>query len=934
MINKISSSDLGLKNTPSKNAVNKNTLISTPITVNQPKVSYSLSNLQANYLPAKGTALVSFHGAEPPKSLPDVNTTKDLSDGFDTKIIRSIMVSQLPSDSSFSLISMPENEKILGVYHEKLVNDLSILLSSDKDAMLVMEEGVSPEIFAQSFANKVYAGKFDKIGFQTKTADVVYIRDPIAFTIREVTEDKIYNMSDNQVIGLRGKKIKMVCPPEEMENPGNFLDRLNYLDMQSARQQRHKVVFVQDFNKIMANLDHFHTGKNLKEFMAEKYPNLSIVGLIEKKSMEVPRQGRLVSQRDIMSARNVLNGMESIPKLVLPGLNMQEAEEFLDKNPKYTLAIFDKYPQAYLDMSQNAKKELITNAAKYSNEALPGSFYSLLDRVAAAKMSEAKDIRKLGVFNITTADVKRFSKNHSAVLSAADASEARFTMLDNVSTTLKDVGGLSQIREDIDDIISFLKNPKKYEGKPPKGFLMEGGPGTGKTLLARAIAGETSTPFFTASGSEFVEMYVGVGAARVRELFNKARKAAENSPNKSAIVFIDEFDALGKMREAGKSRGNDERESTLNQLLVEMDGIKNKDSDTRIIVLAATNRKDLLDPAILRPGRFDDSFNMPNPKTIADRLEILNIHARKLKFENEASKTKILDETAKMTEGMSGAEMASIMEKAQKVVSKRTDNKFITHNDVVEGFLRTIAGPINKVQDDVPMKELENTVRHEGGHAVIIDSLKHLLGEKISFITLDQRGHFLGAVFHHNSSKMTPDFRSVVMSAAVSYGGGMAEPDFNSIGAGAGVSGDLKNSTNLFRKAVTEWGLGVHTPPISMVADANEGGAFSETLMKMYSPKIEKDIDLFSSTSRTIAKLIVDFHRDFLDKYVETYKINAGKGGSNLSGEEFTKLRQQWLVETKNIKNEETLLKKIDLIINQAYNSNKKGLKKLFSRIV
>lgn len=931
MISKIYASDAGLKDFLSKSTAKTNKTVSNVVDINRTLKNYSLNNLQANYLPVNSSASVSF-GRRTKYHYREVVVPETVPTGPNIEILRSKIISRLPSDSSFSFIDMPEEEKIIGSYYDKLTNDLSILLSSDKDATLVMDEGISPDIFASSFAKKLSDGNFARIGLTKETSDVIYITDPISYVIRGLKENQVYKMAPSEILTHNNTNTPISYDPKDVEEPSNFFARMKVLDLKNAQKEKCGIVFVQDFNKITSNLDRFYTGKNLKEYMMENYPNLSVVGLVDKQSMDLPRGGRLVLSKEIVAARNVVNAMEGIPQLTLSGLNIKEAEDFVVQNPIYTIAILDRYPQAFLDVSKNARKELLVTAAKYSDEALPGSFYTLLDRVAAAKMNEVKEIKKTGVLNITTADVKRFKHKHSAVLVPSANGDSRFKMLDDVQTRLSDVGGMSQVKEEIDDLVSFFRNPKKYQGKAPKGFLFEGNPGTGKTLLARAIAGETATPFFPASGSEFVEKYVGVGAARIRELYTTARKAAENSPNKTAIIFFDEFDALAKVREAGGRTGNDERESTLNQLLVELDGIANKDSDTKIVTLAATNRKDMLDPAVIRPGRFDDSLNIPSPKAEADRLDILNIHARKLKFENPAAKAKILEETAKITDGMSGAEMASVLEKAEKIVLKRTENKFITNDDVVEGFLRTIAGPIDKVQDNVPMKELENTVRHEGGHAVIIDTLRSLLGEKISFITLDPRGHFLGAVFHHKDVKMIPDFKSIILSAAVKYGGGMAEPDFDSIGTGAGVKQDLANATNLFRKAITQWGLGLNTPPISMVADGDEGDAFSEVLMNIYSPKIEKDIDLFSTTSRKIAKLIINFHRDFLDEYVERFKANAGKGGNNLSGEEFSNLRAQWIKQTGKTNDEAKLLKTVDSIINKAYGSGKNPIEKIFKK--
>lgn len=451
---------------------------------------------------------------------------------------------------------------------------------------------------------------------------------------------------------------------------------------------------------------------------------------------------------------------------------------------------------------------------------------------------------------------------------------------------------------------------------------MEGEPGTGKTLLARAIAGESRTPFFKASGSEFVEKFVGVGAARVRELFANARKAAEKSPNKTAVVFIDEFDALAKARANGGH--NEEREATLNQLLVELDGIDNKESKTNIVVIAATNRKDVLDPAAIRQGRFDDTFKISSPNTDRARLEILNIHAKKIKFENDAEKLNILEKASRIMDGMSPAEIAGVLKKAEKIVYRRPENRFMTYNDIVEGFLQIEAGPKDRGVSETPLKDILKTVRHEGGHAVVMDSLQTYLGQKISFITLNPRGDFLGAVFHNNR-KTNYDFKSVIVSAASNYAGGIAEPEYKASGYTAGVRGDAEHATQIIGKAITEWTLGINTPPLSMKIDPEDPSAskLSEYLLNRNAPKIDKDMSLFSNTANKIAQLLVEFHKDFLDEYVKNFESNVGKGGCDLSGEEFHNLRQAWLVKTNKVEQEKQLLKKISNMLDDAYNSNK-----------
>lgn len=586
-------------------------------------------------------------------------------------------------------------------------------------------------------------------------------------------------------------------------------------------------------------------------------------------------------------------------------------------------SILGRYKEVQLFIDSEVLDLLIDKTASISAKAMPYAACDMLDMVAAAKVNSSQALDRRKVIFLSPDDIEDFFTNHSRLVDLQKPDATTFSLTENVKTRLSDVGGCTQAKEAIqEDLIAFLRDPDtfiKERGSAPKGFLLEGPAGNGKTLLARAVAGETSTPFIATSASEFVEKYVGLGAKRIRELFTKARDAAENSPNKTAVVFIDEFDAIGKKRTGHSNDG--EAEQTLNQLLTEMDGFNNKESRTRIVVIAATNRKDILDEAAIRPGRFDDTFTIKNPGTIADRLEILNIHAKKLKFASEAEKVKILGETARMISGMSGAEIAAVLQKARKVVSKRETNKVITNDDIVEGYLQVLAGPINKVTDEMPLIEIENTVRHEAGHAFMIDLLKPLLGEKISFITLDPRGNFLGAVFHHSEAQMTPDFKSVIMTGAVNYAGGIAEPQYNSRGAGAGISGDVEQVTELFDNAIKKWGLGRFTPPITMTPD----------LAGLHQVETKKDLALMSETSRKIAKLGLDFGRDFLDLYMENYAKNRGKGGNSLSGESFSKMRQEWLTRTGRVEAERNLLDQVLALVDNAYHSNK-SLPERFAR--
>jgi len=304
-------------------------------------------------------------------------------------------------------------------------------------------------------------------------------------------------------------------------------------------------------------------------------------------------------------------------------------------------------------------------------------------------------------------------------------SKAKLYGIDKERVVFDDIAGNDSAKQDLEEVVDFLKHPKKYESlgaKIPKGVLLVGNPGTGKTMLARAVAGEANVPFFSISGSEFVEMFVGVGASRVRDLFAKAKK---NAP---AIIFIDEIDAVGRKRGSGMGGGHDEREQTLNQILVEMDGFE---AGTNVIILAATNRADVLDPALLRPGRFDRHTTISLPER-RDREAILKVH-----FKNKPTDSSVnLDKLAAKTAGSSGADLANIANEAA-IIAARRNAKHISNNDLTEAFEKVAIGPERKTKV-MNEKEKEMTAYHEAGHAVV----GHVLpdSDPVHKITIIPRG--------------------------------------------------------------------------------------------------------------------------------------------------------------------------------------------------
>lgn len=379
----------------------------------------------------------------------------------------------------------------------------------------------------------------------------------------------------------------------------------------------------------------------------------------------------------------------------------------------------------------------------------------------------------------------------------------------NKKVTFADVAGCDESKQELEEIIDFLKDPSKFQrlgGRIPKGVLMVGPPGTGKTLLAKAVAGEANVPFFSISGSDFVEMFVGVGASRVRDMFAQAKK---NAP---CLLFIDEIDAVGRHRGAGLGGGNDEREQTLNQLLVEMDGF---DDNQSVILIAATNRPDVLDPALLRPGRFDRQVTVSNPD-IKGREEILKVHVKKVPLAKDVNLTMV----ARGTPGFSGADLANLVNEAALLAARKNKRK-VTLKDFDEAKDKVLMGAERKsmAMDD---REKMNTAYHEAGHAIC--SLYTEGSDPIHKATIIPRGRALGMVQQLPEKDRYSITRQQMMSRLiVAMGGRVAEEmKFGYDAVTSGASGDIQMATNLARSMVTEWGMSDALGPVLYAENSGE----------------------------------------------------------------------------------------------------------------
>ena len=464
--------------------------------------------------------------------------------------------------------------------------------------------------------------------------------------------------------------------------------------------------------------------------------------------------------------------------------------------------------------------------------------------------------------------------------------KSKARLVDSKKITFKDVAGVDEAKEELKEVVEFLKNPRKFQklgGKIPKGVLLMGPPGTGKTLLAKAVAGEAGVPFFSISGSEFVEMFVGVGASRVRDLFEQGKK---NAP---CIIFIDELDAVGRHRGAGLGGGHDEREQTLNQLLVEMDGFETKDG---VILIAATNRPDVLDPALLRPGRFDRRIVVDRPD-VRGREEILKIHTRNIPLGDDVD-LKII---ARSTPGFAGAELANLVNEAA-LLAARKDKDVVEMEDFEEAKDKVIMGLARKSMA-LSEEEKKNTAYHEAGHALVAALLPNT--DPIHKVSIIPRGRALGLTVQlPEDDRYTYTREYLENRIAILMGGRVAEEVYmGHITTGAG--NDIEVATDIARKMVCKWGmsdlgpinLGVEEQEIFLGKDLVKHQNYSDDTAKLIDAEIKniimKNYNKAKDLLKRYEKEFLELANKLLEKEVlsaeEVYAIVRGESKGNLSPE-------------------------------------------------
>lgn len=475
---------------------------------------------------------------------------------------------------------------------------------------------------------------------------------------------------------------------------------------------------------------------------------------------------------------------------------------------------------------------------------------------------------------------ENFSQNSGNSPMNLGKSPARFDQKPDTGISFNDIAGIDEAKAEFEEIVSFLKEPERYTlvgAKIPKGVLLVGPPGTGKTLLAKAIANEASVPFYSVAGSEFVEMFIGIGAARIRDLF---KKASENTP---CIVFIDEIDAVGRERGAGIGGGNDEREQTLNQLLTEMDGFK---ENKGVIVVGATNRVDILDAALLRPGRFDRQITVGLPDRLG-RLGILKVHAKNKPLNDDIS----LIQLANRTPGFSGADLANLLNESA-ILATRYKKQTISKNEVNEAADRIIGGIEGSTMEDTKNKKL--IAYHEVGHAIVGSLLKN--HDAVEKVTLIPRGGAKGLTWFAPEEDATLVSRSQLLARIITtLGGRVAEKVvFGDQEITTGASNDLQQVTNIARQMVTRYGMS-SIGPIAL-EDDNNNQIFLGGDNEAITDRIDNEVCKIVNHCEKVATKIIFDNRIIIDFIVEQL-LDV----ETLNGDEFRKLLEQYtVIPTKN----------------------------------
>lgn len=536
-----------------------------------------------------------------------------------------------------------------------------------------------------------------------------------------------------------------------------------------------------------------------------------------------------------------------VKTLTLTG-NYRVDIEYVDSNKKNAYCYIDsrsQFYEVYKSVYESENAPAVKAVIVYDNPSTSSTIFSLI-------------VPAIALVLLVVFFVMLFKQSGGAGNKAFSFGKTKANMAQNVKVRFTDVAGAEEEKEELKEIVDFLKDSKKFReigARVPKGVLLVGPPGTGKTLFAKAVAGEANVPFFSLSGSDFVEMFVGVGASRVRDLFDQAKK------NMPCIIFIDEIDAVGRQRGAGLGGGNDEREQTLNQLLVQMDGFESNDS---IIVMAATNRADILDPALMRPGRFDRQIFVNTPD-VKGREEIFKVHSRNKPLSPDIDFKAI----ARLTVGFTGADIENLLNEAA-ILAARADRKVIEMADINEAINKVIAGPAKKSRV-VTQFDKRITAYHESGHAICAKRLKYC--DDVHEVSIIPRGMAAGyTITLPETDDMHMTYNKLCDTIAMMLGGRAAE-ELVIKDVTTGASNDIQRATSIARKMVTEWGMSknIGTMHLGSSQEVFIGRDFQTQVnySDAVAAKIDAEIKAILDEAHERAINILKENRDILDKMVK-----------------------------------------------------------------
>ena len=553
-------------------------------------------------------------------------------------------------------------------------------------------------------------------------------------------------------------------------------------------------------------------------------------------------QGRSNGTEISLFGSSSSSGVKTLQEMIGTGEGEQESEikyikiyndgvgYVITKDSKYTIENIYNYSDYYFYFNSEADIEKIDSIIEEYNKNVEGTERITVSRGSGVVSTSWWEnlLPYLSVILVVVFGVILIRSILGANSKSFSFGKTKAQVAQNVKVRFTDVAGIDEEKEELQEIVEFLKNPQKFTqlgAKIPKGVLLVGQPGTGKTLLAKAIAGESNVPFFSISGSDFVEMFVGVGASRVRDLFDQAKKQAP------CIVFIDEIDAVGRQRGTGLGGGNDEREQTLNQLLVQMDGFE---ANEGIIVIAATNRSDVLDPALLRPGRFDRQIYI-NPPDVKGREMILKIHARNKPIDKSVD----FKNLARLTSGFTGADLENLLNESA-ILAARSNRKSITMTDITEGINKVLMGPQKKSRI-ITENDKRITACHESGHAIIGKVLEHC--DVVQEVSIIPRGMAAGyTISRPDKDESHMSYNKLTDTITMMLGGRVAE-EILIKDVSTGASNDIERATKIVRKMVTEWGMSSNLGPINYASTGEVFLGRDYQSQVTYSDKTASEID-------------------------------------------------------------------------------------------